>query len=270
MQPSLKPDTPLAAILVDFENIYYSLRDAMTERKDYADDILVDLLPRLRAHLEEAYGERSIALDAYADFDRIEDNVQSALYLIGFETHNVLGTDHKNAADMKLCVDATAMMYERPEIGTFVIVAGDRDYIPVIRHLKKHGRIVRVGGFRQNTSGDLLTNLGAEYFIDLAQFMGPLPQTSRATASDAQEHRMIALRAALRYYPGKPEIWLVPFLHKLRAELPQLDEWQRKAILKDLRDCGAITVEKRKGEPNDYSVILLNREHEEVRQASAA
>ena len=117
------------------------------------------VLKTLRHKLSD-YDEHVISMDAYADFDRIEETAQSDLYLVGCETHNVLGTDHKNAADMKLCIDALEILYTRKEIGTFVVVGGDRDYIPLIRHLKKHGRLVRVVGFRKSTSGASADNRG--------------------------------------------------------------------------------------------------------------
>jgi pyruvate/2-oxoglutarate dehydrogenase complex dihydrolipoamide acyltransferase (E2) component len=90
---------------------------------------------------------------------------------MGVDTRNVLGTDHKNAADMQLCIDALEVLYTRPDIGTFVLVAGDRDYIPVLQHLRRQARQVKVVGFRESVSGDLLLMLGQEHFIDARQLL---------------------------------------------------------------------------------------------------
>jgi hypothetical protein len=269
----------LASVLVDFENVYYYFcRNGVD--KGNADDLAVALLRKLKGHLVEKYQEQAISLDAYADFERIEENVQGALYLIGCETHNVLGTDHKNAADMKLCVDAMATLYTRPEITTFVFVAGDRDYIPVIRHLKKHGRTVRVVGFRQCVSGDLLANVGMELFIDAAQLIDTSAGRASATAASAaaepgaaaEPDRLAtaALQTMLKYFADKPEIWLTPYLHKLRGELPELAEWERKRVISDLTQRGAIRIEKRQGETHEYSVLIVNWSHPDVRAAHAS
>ena len=67
---------------------------------------------------------------------------------------------------MQLCIDALEVLYTRPAIGTFVLVGGDRDYIPVIQHLRRQARQVKVVGFRESVSGDLLQMLGQEHFID--------------------------------------------------------------------------------------------------------
>jgi hypothetical protein len=255
----------LASVLVDFENVYYYFCKSGFE-KENADDLTVALLRKLKLHLAEQYNEQAISLDAYADFERIEENVQGALYLVGFETHNVLGTDHKNAADMKLCVDAMETMYTRPEITTFVFVAGDRDYIPVIRHLKKYGRTVRVLGFRECVSGDLLANVGMEYFIDAAQLL----DEATVKAATSEQLTSAALRIMVRDFADKPEIWLTPYLHKLRAELPELAEAERRRLISDLADRGVIRIEKRRGETHDYSVVIIDWNHPAVQAANAA
>jgi hypothetical protein len=87
------------------------------------------------------------------------------------ETHNVMSTEHKNSADMRLCIDALEVLYTRPEIHTFVLVAGDRDYIPLVQHLRRQGRNVYVSSFRSNVSGDLLQNIAAGHFIDAFELL---------------------------------------------------------------------------------------------------
>ena len=72
----------LAAILIDFENIYYYLRQTTYDTQDVS-DVIAGLVQRLRRYLMEKYNEEAISLDAYADFERISESAQGALYLIG-------------------------------------------------------------------------------------------------------------------------------------------------------------------------------------------
>ncbi len=262
--------------------------------------LIMGLIQSLRERLESAYGEITISLDAYADFERIEDNAQGDLYLLGFSTHNVLGTEHKNAADMKLCIDAMDILYTRTEIASFVLIAGDRDYIPVIQHLKRKAKVVRVVGFQGATSGDLLTTLGHQYFIDGEQFFSHVPQKAMANAASAvasgpvevkvqqpvpppssvsaapglpvrsqQDYSKLALGVVFKFFKGKSEVWMSPYLHKLRAEFPELSEPQRKAILSKLDESGAITIATRSGEVHDYTVFTLNWNHPDVREVAS-
>ncbi|MBC8167723.1 MAG: NYN domain-containing protein [Bryobacteraceae bacterium] len=281
----------LATVLIDFENMYYYLRSNLSDRQDVT-DVVAGLVQRLRRFLLDKYNEEAISLDAYADFERIDENAQGALYLIGVETHNVLGTDHKNAADMKLCIDALTVLYTRQEIRSFIVVAGDRDYIPVIQHLRKHGRTVRVVGFPSSMSGDLLTNVGVENFLDASQFL-PQPKVQSVSAFASMPgqpapnnllptvprdplslqplvgDQQTAVGIFYHYFREKPEVWMTPFLHKLRAELPHLSEYERKDLVAHMAESGLIRIEKRPGVPHEFSVILVNWNHPDVRKQPA-
>ena len=153
---SKSPASPYAAVFIDFENVYYFLKNHFHDPPDL-NDICLDIVRTLREQLS-AKGLDSLISYAYADFERLATAPQGALYLMGVSTRNVLGTDHKNA---------------RPDIGTFVLVAGDRDYIPVLQHLRRQARQVLVAGFRESVSGDLLQNIGAAQFIDARDLLAP-------------------------------------------------------------------------------------------------
>lgn len=294
-----------ATILIDFENAYYFVKNRAAAGPDPANAI-VELVSNLRDWLQAKHGERSIIMHAYADFERIDESTQGPLYLLGVETHNVLGTEHKNAADMRLCIDAMDILYTRPDIDSFVLVCGDRDYIPVIQHLKKRAKTVRIVGFPGSISGDLLNVVGKEFLIDATDLLNqdmqremrtpaqpvarpaspskaakaaavpvaapavppdvqfepvkPLPETPLGELQDA-------LEVMLRHFGTKKEVWMVPYLHRLRGELSYLDESERRDAIRLLEQHGAIKVERRQGEQNEYSVILINWNHPAVRSS---
>ena len=193
--------SPYAAVFIDFENIYYFLKNHFHDPPDL-NDYALDLIRNLRDQLKRDQGLDTLVLYAYADFDKIPTGPQGPLYLMGVSTRNVLGTDHKNAADMQLCIDALEVLYTRPDIGTFVLVAGDRDYIPVLQHLRRQARQVKVVGFRESVSGDLLQMLGrgeaaAESFIEARELLPPERLTAlekRRTDRQAQLEETRRLR----------------------------------------------------------------------------
>ncbi|RYY18170.1 MAG: NYN domain-containing protein [Cytophagaceae bacterium] len=168
--PPAAAASPYAAVFIDFENVYYFLKNHYLDPQD-PHDYALDLVRALRDTLKRELGLDSLVLYAYADFDKLPSGPQGPLYLMGVDTRNVLGTDHKNAADMQLCIDALEVLYTRPDIGTFVLVAGDRDYIPVLQHLRRQARQVKVVGFRESVSGDLLLMLGQEHYLDARQLL---------------------------------------------------------------------------------------------------
>ena len=161
-----------AAVFLDFENVYYFFKNTFFDPPELNDHIL-EMLRNLREKLKNDYQLDSIILNAYADFERLDSAPMGALYLLGVDAKNVLGTDHKNAADMQLCIDVLEVLYTRAEISTFVLVAGDRDYIPVIQHLRRQARRILGVGFRESVSGDLLLNLGEGQFMDARELLSP-------------------------------------------------------------------------------------------------
>ncbi len=182
-------DTPqFAALFLDFENIYYYLREEFVDPPNLNAAIL-ELLRNLRHHLQDELGLDAIISNAYADFERVGSTPQGALFLMGVDTKNVLGTDHKNAADMRMCIDALEVLYTRPEIQSFVLVTGDRDYIPLIQHLRRKARHVLGAGFRVKASGDLLLNLGEGRFIDLTPFLSPATRETMVSHRESQLQR---------------------------------------------------------------------------------
>jgi uncharacterized LabA/DUF88 family protein len=298
----MKDKKSYAALFIDFENIFHYVRKRTID-SERTQDIVLELIQELRKKLLAEYGMSCIIQNAYADFEQIEVNAQSQLFLLGVETKNVVGTEHKNAADMRLSIDVLDTMYTRDEIDTFVLMAGDRDYIPVLLHLRKFAKLVQVAAFKEATSGDLLTMVGDGY-IDAFSCLSKISQSElevgkeriqdqmqqRAQASNVQAEQIaearaigkianvqfdkvkrledknafIALEVMLHNFGDKPEVWFTPYLNKLRNALQHLAEYERKALVTTLEMSGVIKVEKRRGEPHDYSVIVMNWSHPDV------
>ena len=129
-------DAPLrgqVALLIDFENL---VRSVDTE------DIDCEAVFRLA----DEYG-RVLVASAYADWRMRDVNqYQTDLYGLGIELVHVLaqrrGAVIKNAVDVKMAVDAVSLMATLPHIDVYVIVSGDRDFIHLLKELRRHGKTV--------------------------------------------------------------------------------------------------------------------------------
>ena len=94
------------------------------------------------------YGNTSIRR-AYADWSRPEfakhqfNLAQNGITLIQVTRY---GAQQKNAADILMAVDAMEVLITHPDVGTFMLVAGDGDYSPLVQRLREFGkRVVGVG-----------------------------------------------------------------------------------------------------------------------------
>ena len=129
------PSRGQVALLIDFENL---VRSVDTETED------VDCEAVFR--LADEYG-RVLVANAYADW-RMKDvnQYQGDLYGLGIDLVHVLGQRRgavmKNAVDVKMAVDAVSLMSTLPHIDVYVIVSGDRDFIHVLKELRRRGKTV--------------------------------------------------------------------------------------------------------------------------------
>jgi uncharacterized LabA/DUF88 family protein len=158
---------PSAVLLIDLENFYLSREDYLEETKGpgydrtrFGED-LEKLLGFARAMAE---GLPFTVKRAYANYqawrpyaDKTRDFylrlIPDELMQQGVEPVQVFrlsqgrpGPGGKNAADMRMAMDATALLNGVGNVEHFVLVTGDADFIPVILELKRHGHTVSVIG----------------------------------------------------------------------------------------------------------------------------
>ena len=134
--------TAQVALLIDFENLVYGLI------QQHSEGYVEVLEPEVLFKLAEDYGQVVLA-NAYADWRRREVNqFQTDLYRFGIDLIHVFGKQgarFKNAVDVKMAVDAVEILWTLPHVDTFIIVSGDRDFIHVLKTLRRYGkRIVGV------------------------------------------------------------------------------------------------------------------------------
>ena len=61
---------------------------------------------------------------------------------------------------------------------------------------------------------------------------------------------------------GTREVWMKPYINRLRTEMPQLAEIDRRALITRMQETGVVKIEKRIGQPYDFSVLCINRNHD--------
>ncbi len=70
---------------------------------------------------------------------------------------------HKNAADIRLAVDAMETLITHAEIGVFVLVTGDSDFTPLVQKLREFGKHVIGIGASETTTSTRLVSVCSEY-----------------------------------------------------------------------------------------------------------
>lgn len=154
-----------AAVFVDFENLFLSLKNREELTGQRIRDLCLGILEHLKERLQVdkapmVLGRSYAAFDTYPGMEVAHD-----LALMGFDPQYVLtGHAGKNSADVQLACDVCRVLYRRPDIDAIVIVSGDRDFIPIARQVLEENRELRVVAIPDSTSGDLRMRVGAERF----------------------------------------------------------------------------------------------------------
>ncbi|HEX6673889.1 MAG TPA: NYN domain-containing protein [Actinomycetes bacterium] len=135
-------DEERIALFIDHENLVLGARDIGRT---------FDIGPIMDALAERG---RVVARRAYADWTLFSDDrrslVQHNCELIDIPQRT--GMVRKNAADIKLAVDAMELAYERGFVSTFVIASGDSDFTPLVAALRALNRRVIGIGVKGSTS----------------------------------------------------------------------------------------------------------------------
>ena len=135
------------ALFLDYENLAIGARENLQGSH-------FELIPVLDALAERG---RVIARKAYADWSYFDEDrrmlTRSNVELI--EIPQRMGASRKNAADIKLSVDALEMAFERNYVTTFVICTGDSDFTPLVHKLRELNKRVIGVGIKDSTSAML-------------------------------------------------------------------------------------------------------------------
>ena len=139
-------------LLIDFENLVYGLQNMAGDRPP--EDALSELDVGLLFKLSEGYGTVVLA-NAYADWRyQTVNQFQIDLYQLGIDLVQVMGKRGKNAVDVKMAVDAVEILWSMEHIDTFIVVTGDRDFIPVLKAIRRRGKQIIGVAPERSTSDD--------------------------------------------------------------------------------------------------------------------
>src|SRR5690348_17631473 len=137
-------DDERIALFLDYENLAIGARDGL------------GVAPFDFGPVADALAERGrvVARRAYADWSFFDDDrrllTRAQVELI--EIPQRVGGSRKNAADIKMAVDAIELAYERPFLTTFAIGTGDSDFTPLVHKLREMDKRVIGIGVQSSTS----------------------------------------------------------------------------------------------------------------------
>ncbi|MEZ5169519.1 MAG: NYN domain-containing protein [Acidimicrobiia bacterium] len=131
-------DEERIALLLDYENLALGAKDQLNGAAFDLGPVADALAERGRVVVRRAYGEwNSFESDA---------RMLTRHHVELIEIPQRMGISRKNAADIKMVVDALEISFERDYISTFVIGTGDSDFTPLVHKLRERDkRVIGLG-----------------------------------------------------------------------------------------------------------------------------
>jgi hypothetical protein len=140
----MAPEDERIALFLDYENLAIGARDGL------------GVSPFDFGPVADALAERGrvVTRRAYADWSSFDEDrrllARAQVELI--EIPQRIGGSRKNAADIKMAVDAIELAYEREFVTTFAIGTGDSDFTPLMHKLREMDKRVIGIGVQSSTS----------------------------------------------------------------------------------------------------------------------
>ena len=282
--PSLPRSAYHAAIFVDYANLHALLADRLDAPKQAAPRI-AEALSELRRYLSAEDGAPPLLTAAYADFGALSGDpgdLQQALYHEGIEPRFVPARPAEEAPQMQLAVDATALAHRSSGVRTIAVVTGDRTFLPLAQALRGAGTHALVAALDPPPAGEF-SHTDENLFMKLATLLSdetrrdltdneetPARRSEGDRGAPAHYDRLDdemlfrTLEIAEEHFGQYDEVYLTPLLRKLSDVLGE--RFDPKALVSDLEDARAVRLEKRRGYPHDYTVLIVERGHPDVQQ----
>jgi len=167
-------DDERIALFLDYENLAIGARDGL------------GVSPFDFGPISDALAERGrvVVRRAYADWSNFDEDrrllARAQVELI--EIPQRMGASRKNAADIKMAVDAIQLAFERGFVTTFAIGTGDSDFTPLVHKLRELDKRVIGIGVQSSTSALLPPACDEFLFYDRlpgVEVGSPLPPRQR-------------------------------------------------------------------------------------------
>ncbi|MEM6645272.1 MAG: NYN domain-containing protein [Bacteroidota bacterium] len=279
------PDLKKAVVFVDFDDLYRTL-SPMVADDAYPDDIMVEIMSSTYKHvLDKARLTAGPAL-AYADFSEVRGNsllTQRTLAHLGIEPRFVPQEAQSNAAELQICIEATRYAAQEPDLAACILVTGSRLYLPLMQYLRGQGLTVLIISLNATPSLKTLQFTNGVQFVDALSLLSEATRRALSTSVHPQEPEAAApqpeeaktyttVESALAIqtievieeaFGQYEEIYLTPLLRKLSDEFID-EDYDPKTIISELEVAGAVALQKRKGFPYDYTVLILDYNHPDV------
>lgn len=284
---ALRPQTgtsPGAVILIDYTNLF-GIVSERSSKGDQPDAVILDLIRELNRHVTDHLQMQPLRSVAFANIppgNNKGHRATGAWLSAGIEPRYSYSHSVDGATTIDLTAEALELSCLAGPTTSFVILSGNNWYVPLIQRLQRRGHFVLMATLESPSRSDHLPTdvldafLNARFLLNSTSPSGMAlpgedaveepsvqkPTQTKALETDSARHTLEVIE---RFFGQYEEIYLTPLLRKLSETLEDEDE-EPKTLINALEEAGAVWLEKRRGFPHNYTVLLMNTEHPDVQE----
>ena len=160
LSSSVRYPAQRVAVFIDVQNMYHSARSLYNARVNFK-EVLQEAISGRKLLRAFAYVVRTKTGEEKSFFEALQ---KQGIEIRVRDLQEFYGGAKKADWDVGIVIDA---IRTSEIVDTVVIVSGDGDFIPLVEHLKSHGRRAEVMAFGKSTSARLKE--AADEFIDISE-----------------------------------------------------------------------------------------------------
>ena len=280
-----------AILCIDYANVF----GVISQHTDYdqPDAVVLDLVRDLQRHLLKELNLKTIRTLLFASLppNHVTGHRATGVWLAaGIEPRfsYARSTDEASAIDMAM--ESIEISRNAGKETAFILLSGNQWFIPLVQRLQRTGHQVVMATLESPSHSDHLPEDCKEAFMN-AQFLlsgngkrfdsgqksnrvqesSELEETKRPVETtvitdEVVKHTLEIIDASFGQYE---EIYLTPLLRKLSEIFEDSDD-DPKALINELEVAGAVWLEKRRGFPHNYTVLMMNEDHPDVAELKEA
>jgi uncharacterized LabA/DUF88 family protein len=169
-------DNAQVAIFIDYDNIEISVADVIGKDADVDWSVILETATRVgRIALRRAYADWAIYPDR-----------QRELLGRGIELVHVSSKRGKNAADIRIVMDALEMIHRGTSVTHVMLISGDGDFTELVHRLRAEGKTV-IGMGVSGTSAEYLVNACDEFIYYDKLVAPPVPKQAKPVKNGKEE-----------------------------------------------------------------------------------
>ena len=280
-----------AILCIDYANVFGVI--SQHTDTDQPDAVVLDLVNELQRHVMSLMNLKTIRTIGFASLppNHVKGHRATGAWLAaGIEPRFSLARSTDEASAIEMAMETMELARNAGPQTAFVLLSGNQWFIPLVQRLQRLGHHVVMATLESPTETDhlpadcrdayfnayfLLNGSGKRAAADQRSQRTPestfesevkRPATTTAITDEVVKQTLEIIDASFGQYE---EIYLTPLLRKLSEIFEDSDD-EPKTLINDLEEVGAVWLEKRRGFPHNYTVLMMNEEHPDVAELKEA